>query len=122
MHIDHTRVLVIDDNAPHSEMLASYLASRDYDVQTCARVEHDDDVLAHWRPHVLVLVPSEEGQRHHELEVLRRKHPRLPVVVLTGDDTFDLLLDVEAFAPALPVALLGDLDRLESAVAAASAL
>lgn len=120
MSLAPTRVLVIDDNTSTSHHLATFLSSHHYEVQSC----RDDggcisDVLAHWRPHVLVLAPR-EGERHDKLEELRRLHPRMPVVVLTAADGPDLLLDLEAFAPALAARPTRGLRHIESAVEAAA--
>jgi DNA-binding response OmpR family regulator len=115
-----TRVLVLDDDATRSHALATFLMSRHYDVQACRDTGSVADVLAHWRPHVLVLAPR-DGHRHEMLEELRRLYPRLPLVVLTPTDGPDLLLDLEAFAPAMSAKPSRGLSNIESAVAAASA-
>ncbi|MCC6553954.1 MAG: response regulator [Polyangiaceae bacterium] len=117
-----TRVLVIDDDPSKAQLLAGFLTSRDYLVETCSGLDHARDVLARWRPHVLVLVPTLEAERHEELEELRRIYPRIPVVVLTLADGPDLIMDVEAFAPALPARPSRGLAHIASAVAAASAM
>jgi DNA-binding NtrC family response regulator len=116
------RVLVIDDDAGNSRLLARFLSSRDYQVETCCGLDHARDVLARWRPHVLVLVPRLETERHEELEELRRMYPRIPVVVLTLEAGPELILDVEAFAPTVPACPKRGLAHIEAAVAAASAM
>jgi DNA-binding response OmpR family regulator len=114
------RVLVIDDDKNTAELLAKFLSSHEYEVETCSGLGHARDVLVRWRPHVLVLVPTVEEERHEELEELRRIYPRLPVVVLTAAEGPDLLLDVEAFAPAVPATPSRGLRHIESAVEVAS--
>jgi DNA-binding response OmpR family regulator len=115
-------VLVIGEDPVVADRIASFLSARRFDVFTCSGLAHARDVLAHWTPHVLVLVPSGEPQRHAELEALRHKYPSLPVVVLTAGDGPDLLLDLEAFAPALPVKPSLDLAPIASAVTTAATL
>jgi DNA-binding response OmpR family regulator len=115
-------VLVIAEDAAAADRIASFLVARRFEVFTCPGLAHARDVLAHWTPHVLVLVPSGEAERHAELESLRHKYPNLPVVVLTAEDGPDLLLDLEAFAPALPVKPSLDLAPIASAVSAAATL
>jgi DNA-binding NtrC family response regulator len=97
------RVLVIDEDCAACGGLASFLSARHYDVQTCSGIETVPFVAAHWRPHVFVLATRVDKERHRRLEELRRLYPTLPVVMLTAADGPDLLLDVEAFAPTLPV-------------------
>jgi DNA-binding response OmpR family regulator len=116
------RVLVIDDDSSTAKILARFLTSRDYEVETCSGLGHARDVLVRWRPHVLVLVPTLEAERHEELEELRRIYPRIPVVVLTIADGPDLILDVEAFAPALPARPSRGLAHIASTVEAASVM
>jgi DNA-binding NarL/FixJ family response regulator len=113
------RVLVIHDDPSLAEGLTKHLSNRGYQVAASLGLEHARDVLVHWRPHVLVLVPRVEAERHDELAELRRIYPRLPVVVLTGEQGPDLLRDVEAFAPTLPVLSSQGLGNVEKAVAAA---
>jgi DNA-binding NtrC family response regulator len=116
------RVLVIDEDAGNSQLLARFLSSRDYMVETCRGLDHARDVLARWRPHVLVLVPRLETERHVDLEELRRMVPRMPVVVLTLEDGPDLIMDVEAFAPTVPACPARGLSHIASAVKTASAM
>lgn len=139
MHIYPThRVLVIAEDFVIADRIASFLSARTpgdsvsavnavgaprrMEVLTCNGLAHARDVLDHWTPHVLVLVPTGETARHAELESLRQKYPSLPVVVLTACDGPDLLLDLEAFAPALPVRPSLDLLPIAHAVQAAAQL
>ena len=135
MHIYPThRVLVIAEDPVIADRIASFLsgrttgdavsatAPRKLEVFTCDGLAHAREMLDHWTPHVLVLVPTGETARHAELEVLRHKYPSLPVVVLTSCEGPDLLLDLEAFAPALPVRPSLDLLPIAHAVQAAAQL
>jgi len=115
-------VLVIAEDPVVADRIASFLVARRFEVFTCPGLAHARDVLVHWTPHVLVFVPSEEAERHAELEVLRHKYPSLPVVVLTSGEGPDLLLDLEAFAPALPVKPSLDLAPIALAVTDAATL
>jgi DNA-binding NarL/FixJ family response regulator len=113
-------VLVIGEDPVVLDRIATFLSTRRFEVFTCPGLAHARDVLVHWTPHILVFVPSCEAERHAELETLRHKYPSLPVVVLTAGDGPDLLLDLEAFAPALPVKPSLDLAPIASAVSAAT--
>jgi DNA-binding response OmpR family regulator len=114
------RVLVIDDDASTAAPLAAFLSARRYEVWSCSGLSHARDMLDLWRPHVLVLAPHGDAERHADLGKLRRLYPRLPVVVLTVLEDADLLLDLEAFAPTLPAMRSRGLGSIESAVAVAS--
>ena len=115
-------VLVIGEDPIVADRIASFLSARRFEVLTCAGLANARDVLVHWTPHVLVFVPRSEAERHSELEALRQKYPSLPIVVLMAGDGLDLLLDLEAFAPALPVKPSLDLAPIASAVRAAATL
>lgn len=115
-------VLVISEDPVAADRIASFLVARRFETFTCSGLSHARDVLVHWTPHVLVLVPSKECERHAELEALRHQYPSLPVVVLTASTGPDLLLDLEAFAPALPVKPSLDLAPIASAVNEAATL
>lgn len=117
-----TRVLVIDDDAGKAQLLAGFLASRDYQVETCGGIARAPEVVAHWRPHVMVLVPHLEAERHEQLEELRRMFPRIPVVVVTLAEGQDLILDMEAFAPTVPARPSRNFANIASAVATASVM
>ncbi len=113
-----TRVLVIDGDAHGSDQLATFLGDHGYEVMTCPATEHASMVLSQWRPHVMVLHPGALTCRE-ALTELRRLSPRVPIVLVTADAGQELLLEIEAFAPALP-ATRASLDGLEDAVAAAA--
>ena len=115
-----TRVLVIDHDSRAADRLAQFLTGKHYDVHTCSGLDCARSIHDGWRPHVLVLVPTAECDRHEDLEELRRLYPRLPVVVLTDDQSPDVLLDMEAFAPTLAVCSTRGLGHIESAVAEAT--
>lgn len=117
-----TRVLVIDDDAGKAQLLAGFLTSRDYQVESCGGIAPALEVVAHWRPHVLVLVPTQEAERHERLEELRRTFPRIPVVVVTLADGPDLILDMEAFAPTVPARPSRNFASIAKAVEAASVM
>jgi DNA-binding response OmpR family regulator len=112
------RVLVIDEDAKSARHLASFLMAHHYDVSTCTALDGARDAVASRRPHVMVLATKDHP--HAEMEELRRHYPRLPLVVLTPDAGQDVLLDVEAFAPAVPACPSRGLRHIESAVEAAA--
>jgi len=76
--------------------------------------------MAGRRPHVLVLATKEHP--HAEIEELRRHYPRLPLVLLTSEAGQELLLDLEAFAPAVPACPSRGMRHIESAVETAARL
>jgi DNA-binding response OmpR family regulator len=121
--MDHTtRVLVIDDDTAAATRLAGFLTSRKYEVAACGGLDAAVVRSAHWRPHVIMLSLSTEMARSASLGELRHHYPRQPIVLLTADEGLELLLDLEAYAPTLPVRPALGLSHIESVVAAASAL
>ena len=114
-----TRVLVINDEPSSAKQLTDFLASSGYEARACSGIAETRDDASGGRPHVLVLVPSRDTERHDQLECLRRLWPRIPVVVVTKDQSPDVLLDIEAFAPALTARPEGG--HIASTVAAAIA-
>jgi len=119
-HEGTIRVLVIDDDPKSARHLAAFLAAHHYDVSTCAALDAARSVVAARRPHVLVLATKDHP--HAEIEELRRHYPRLPLVLLTAEAGQELLLDVEAFAPAVPACPSRGLRHIESAVETAARL
>ena len=115
-----TRVLVVSDDTPSAARLVSFLSSSNYDACCCAGLDRIADAIERWRPHVMVLAPLREGDRHAQLEQLRSLYPSMPVVILTMEDDQELLLDLEAFAPTLPATPSRGLRHIASTIAAAS--
>jgi DNA-binding response OmpR family regulator len=113
------RVLVIDEDQTNASHLAMFLTAHHYDVATCSTLTTAPSAMSERRPHVLVLATKDHP--HAELEELRKVYPRLPLVVLTAEAGQELLLDVEAFAPALPASPSRGFKHVESAVEAAAA-
>lgn len=111
-----TRVLVLGDDPSTALPLAGFLNAQHYEVVSCVSLDYADEALAHWTPHVMVLVPGVEAARHESLEALRKHHPRLPIVVVTRESGRDLLLDLEAFTPALPAVPSLDFQSVQTAV------
>jgi len=112
------RVLVIDEDQASAHHLATFLTANHYDVSTCAELDGARSVVSDRRPHVLVL--ATKNHPHAEIEELRKVYPRLPLVVLTAEEGQELLLDVEAFAPAVPASPSRGLRHIETAVEAAA--
>lgn len=115
------RVLVIGDPQASTALL-NYLVGERYDVSFCSALDGLDDAVERWRPHVVVLTPEKDAGRHADLERIRRRYPSLPVVLLTPAGGQDLLLDLEAFAPAIPVKPSRGLQHVASAVRVAMTL
>lgn len=114
------RVLVLDENIESAGHLATFLSAHHYDVATCQELEGARASMSSRRPHVLVVTTKDHP--HEELWALRKMCPRLPLVVVTEEAGQELLLDVEAFAPAIPASPLRGLMHIESAVEAAAVL
>ncbi len=112
------RVLVIDENPTSAGDLATFLSAHHYDVATCSALDGARTAVSSRRPHVLVLATGEHP--HAEIEELRKLYPRMPLVLLTSEAGQELLLDVEAFAPAVPACPSRGLGHIESAVEAAA--
>ena len=111
-------VLVISEDPTVSDRIAQLLVvGRRFEVFTCPGLAHARDVLVHWTPHVLVLVPSGEAERHAELEALRHQYPSLPVVVLTSSDVRFSAVAVEVAFAVLLVALLAVVGLLSRSMA-----
>jgi len=112
------RVLVIDENPTTAGDLASFLSAHHYDVSTCSALDGARSAVSSRRPHVLVLATKDHP--HAEVEEVRKVYPRLPLVLLTAEAGQELLLDVEAFAPAVPAYPSRGFGHIESAVEAAA--
>ncbi len=88
------RLLIVDDEVEFLEALAERLAMRDFDVATVtggeealerARTSEYDLALVDLR------MPGMSGQE--VLETLKKEHPHMEVIILTGHGTVDLAVE-----------------------------
>ena len=86
-------ILVVDDEAPILELLSSYFKKHGYDVSTADGASDALRLVDEKSPHVVlldVLLADTDG-----LEVLlqiKAAHPKLPVIIMTGIDFDEELL------------------------------
>ena len=85
-------ILVVDDEIDIRELMAGILSDEGY----VTRVASDSDgtlaAIAHRRPHLVVLDVWLQGSRLdgiQVLDVLRREHPEVPVVIISGHGTIE---------------------------------
>lgn len=106
------RVLIVDDHALFAEALAARLAAEpDLEVLPVARdIRRAAALIATEAPHVVVLdlVLGEESGLD-ALDLVRRRHPEVRVVILSG------ITDVEAMADALRRGAIAWVPKTESA-------
>src|SRR5512146_3010437 len=83
-------ILVVDDEIDIRELMAGILSDEGY----VTRVASDSDgtlaAIAHRRPHLVELDVWLQGSRLdgiQVLDVLRREHPEMPVVIISGHGT-----------------------------------
>jgi CheY-like chemotaxis protein len=85
------RVLVVDDEPQVVEMLRELLAELGYTVETAGHGAAALQRVPEFKPDVVLLdlqMPGLSGLQ--VLEVLRRDHPGLPVVIVTGNTDADV--------------------------------
>jgi two-component system KDP operon response regulator KdpE len=79
------KILVVDDEAPIRELLASYLAQHDYEVVPAANGSEARRLIEAEAPQLVILdivLPDADGM--DLLSAARQTHPALPVIMLTG--------------------------------------
>ncbi|MBI4325090.1 MAG: response regulator [Chloroflexi bacterium] len=80
-------ILVVDDEAPIRELLESYFKKRGYLVTTAAngqdalRLANEDDIKFHL---VILDVVLADSDGLELLAELKAAHPKLPVIIMTG--------------------------------------
>jgi two-component system response regulator GlrR len=80
-------VLVVDDDADVRRVLIRRLSKRGYEVLEADGVETALQVYRAHRPHIRLVITDVAmpgGSGHALVEELRRNHPALPIVMLTG--------------------------------------
>jgi two-component system, NtrC family, nitrogen regulation response regulator NtrX len=90
MHNNHARVLVVDDEAAIRRSLAGILADEGYDAALAEDGERALAVVRERTPDLVLLDIAMPGRDGIEiLEELRRAHPALPVVMMSGHGTIE---------------------------------
>src|SRR5687768_16833087 len=78
-------ILVVDDEPPIRELLASYFKKHGYDVTTAADAIETMRLADEVPLHLVildVLLPDSDGLEI--LEQLKSAHPNLPIIIMTG--------------------------------------
>jgi DNA-binding response OmpR family regulator len=78
-------ILVVDDEPPIRELLASYFKKHGYDVTTAADAVETMRLADEVPLHLVildVLLPDSDGLEI--LEQLKAAHPNLPIIIMTG--------------------------------------
>ncbi|WP_336761836.1 ATP-binding protein [Asaia sp. VD9] len=81
------RILVVDDNPRHCEMLTEMLAPRGFEVESAANARDCLERLARFSPHLLLLDLSMPGMNGRDLALsIRETHVgALPIIFITGN-------------------------------------
>ena len=80
------RILVVDDQAPITELLHELLGTLGYTVKVAMTGEEGLDHVATFQPDVVVLDLSLPGMMGAEvLDHLRQTHPHIAVIAMTGN-------------------------------------
>ena len=87
-----SEILVVDDEIDIRELIAGILADEGYDTRVASDSDGTLSAIAQRRPHLVVLDVWLQGSRLdgiQVLDVLRREHPELPVVIISGHGTIE---------------------------------
>jgi len=77
--------LIVDDEAPIRDLLTDYFDSRGYSVRSASNAEETLELIEEVKINVVVLdvlLPDADGI--DLLETIKKKHPNLPVIIMTG--------------------------------------
>jgi two-component system KDP operon response regulator KdpE len=87
------RILVVDDEAPIRELLSSYFQKRGYAVTAAATGSDAIRALDEISVDVMILdIALADADGLELLEAIKKDHPKLPVIILTGMGFDDELL------------------------------
>jgi two-component system nitrogen regulation response regulator NtrX len=87
-----SEILVVDDEIDIRELIAGILADEGYETRVASDSDGTLAAIAQRRPHLVVLDVWLQGSRLdgiQVLDVLRREHPDLPVVIISGHGTIE---------------------------------
>ncbi len=85
-------ILVVDDEIDIRELMAGILADEGYDARMASDSDSALSAVSQRRPHLVVLDVWLQGSRLdgiQVLDILRRDHPDLPVVIISGHGTIE---------------------------------
>src|SRR5262249_38929099 len=85
-------ILVVDDEIDIRELMAGILADEGYDTRVASDSDAALKAVAQRRPHLVVLDVWLQGSKLdgiQVLDVLKREHPDLPVVIISGHGTIE---------------------------------
>src|SRR5215467_3738413 len=85
-------ILVVDDEIDIRELMAGILADEGYETRVASDSDGVLHAIAQRRPHLVVLDVWLQGSRLdgiQVLDVLRREHPDVPVVIISGHGTIE---------------------------------
>ena len=87
-----SEVLVVDDELDIRELIAGILSDEGYETRMASDSDGTLAAIAQRRPHLVVLDVWLQGSRLDGIQVLdvvRREHPDLPVVIISGHGTIE---------------------------------
>src|ERR1700742_3519011 len=85
-------ILVVDDEIDIRELMAGILSDEGYETRVASDSDGTLAAIAQRRPHLVVLDVWLQGSRLdgiQVLDILRREHPDLPVVIISGHGTIE---------------------------------
>src|SRR5215475_7334788 len=85
-------ILVVDDEIDIRELMAGILADEGYETRVASDSDGTLAAIANRRPHLVVLDVWLQGSKLdgiQVLDVLKREHPDLPVVIISGHGTIE---------------------------------
>ena len=85
-------ILVVDDEIDIRELMAGILADEGYDTRGASDSDGTLAAVAQRRPHLVVLDVWLQGSKLdgiQVLDILKREHPDLPVVIISGHGTIE---------------------------------
>ncbi len=87
-----SEVLVVDDEIDIRQLMAGILSDEGYETRMAPDSDAVFEAIAQRRPHLVVLDVWLQGSKLdgiQVLDVLRREHPDLPVVIISGHGTIE---------------------------------
>ena len=91
------RILIVDDEPEVTESLAAILRKHDYEVRVAAMAEGAIETIAAWQPDLAIVDVMLPRMNGIDLSILiREMHPRCRLVLFSGQQTTQALLEEAA--------------------------